>query len=209
MEINKPKLISMKDKGKVKQGKRNKINGAKFESLVRKDLEKKGWIVSKWNNNVEFNADKTRKIFGKIEKELNELEDEGVISISGDFSSEQIKKNSGRLIPAKHKFNPYSKVMSLGTGFPDFIIYRGVLEKFSKYKSEISLIEIGRENLVNDIENEVKEIYEVIGCEVKSNGYLDKEERKKCKWLLNKKIFSRILIASKDGKRIKYNDFRE
>lgn len=36
-----------------KQGKRNKRMGADFERRVRKDLEKKGWIVSKWNNNLE------------------------------------------------------------------------------------------------------------------------------------------------------------
>ena len=37
-----------------KQGKRNKINGAIFERRVRADLESKGWIVSKWQNNVEL-----------------------------------------------------------------------------------------------------------------------------------------------------------
>ena len=39
---------------KSQQGKKNKRDGAKFELLVRKYLESKGWIVSKWMNNVEF-----------------------------------------------------------------------------------------------------------------------------------------------------------
>lgn len=38
-----------------KQGKRNKANGADFEKRTRFDLESKGWIVSKWQNNVKEN----------------------------------------------------------------------------------------------------------------------------------------------------------
>jgi len=37
----------------VKRGKKNKAQGGVFELRVRKDLEEKGWIVSKWANNVE------------------------------------------------------------------------------------------------------------------------------------------------------------
>lgn len=39
---------------KSKLGKRNKAAGARFELKVRKDLEDKGWIVSKWMNQVIF-----------------------------------------------------------------------------------------------------------------------------------------------------------
>ena len=42
-----------------------------------------------------------------------------------------------------------------------------------------------------------KRLYEVIGVESKSNGYLTKEEKEKVKWLLKNKIFSKILIAKK------------
>lgn len=35
-----------------KQGKRNKASGADFEKRTRADLESKGWIVSKWQNNI-------------------------------------------------------------------------------------------------------------------------------------------------------------
>lgn len=35
-----------------KQGKRNKRMGADFEKRTRKDLEEKGWIVSKWQNTI-------------------------------------------------------------------------------------------------------------------------------------------------------------
>lgn len=41
-----------KDISKVKQGKKNRLSGAAFERWVRKNLEDKGWIVFKNNNNV-------------------------------------------------------------------------------------------------------------------------------------------------------------
>ena len=86
----------------------------------------------------------------------------------------------GKLIPAKRKFNPFLRALSIGTGFPDFICFK-----------------------------KQDKLYEVIGVEVKANGWLDKEEKEKCKWLLENKIFSRILIAKKGKKRgeIEYIDF--
>ena len=88
----------------------------------------------------------------------------------------------GKLIPAKRKYNPYRKVLGIGTGFPDFIAFK------QKGKS-----------------------YEVIGVEVKRNGWLDKSEKEKCKWYLKNKIFSKILIAKKGKKRgeIEYIDFKK
>lgn len=41
-----------------KQGKRNKVNGAIFEKRVRIDLEESGWVVSKWQNNVDLKQSK-------------------------------------------------------------------------------------------------------------------------------------------------------
>ena len=132
----------MKVESKSKRGKLARASGARFELVVRADLEKDGWIVAKWMNNVD----------------------------------------SGKIIPAKRKFNPFMKALSIGTGFPDFVAFKKEGEK-----------------------------YEVIGVEVKTNGYLDKEEKEKCKFLLDKNIFSKILIAKK-GKRNEgtiYEDFIE
>jgi len=86
------------------------------------------------------------------------------------------------LVPAKRKFNPYLKVLGIGTGFPDFI--------------GIKILGKG---------------YNIIGIEVKANGWLDKIEKEKCKWLLKNKIFSKILIAKKAEKRgkIEYIDFKK
>lgn len=151
---------------KKAQGKRNKRKGSEFELAVRKDLESKGWIVSKWQNNVEFTTDL---------KEVLEL-----LHFGGEVPA-------GKLIPAKHKFNPFRRAMSMGTGFPDFIAFQAA--GTFKFNSD----EPG---------------YIVIGVEAKTNGYLDKEEKAKCDWLLAKKIFSRILIAKKKDKEIEYIEWK-
>lgn len=90
------------------------------------------------------------------------------------------------MIPAKHKFRGVGIPMAIGTGFPDFIAFRRVM---------------GWHYLAR----------EIIGVECKSNGYLTKEEKEKCEWLLKNKVFSKILIASKGNKRgeIIYKDFKE
>lgn len=138
---------------KRKQGKKNRASGARFENLVRKDLEKKGWFVSKFQNTVDI---------------------------------EQRK-----MIPAKRKYNPFSRAFAVGTGFPDFLIWRRLTGK-----------EIKKEKP-----------YNVIGIECKTNGYLDKTEKAKCEFFLAKGIFNRILIAKKTkvGRKIvpEYKDFKE
>jgi len=40
------------------QGKRNRAKGRLFELKTRKDLEAKGWIVSKWQNNIDLETGK-------------------------------------------------------------------------------------------------------------------------------------------------------
>lgn len=88
-----------------------------------------------------------------------------------------------KLVIAKRKYNPYSKVMIIGAGFPDFIAIKHVHS----------------------------ELYSVIGVEVKMNGILSKEEKEKCVWYLQKEIFSQIWIARRGKKRgeIEYIDFSE
>ena len=41
---------------KPKQGKKNRASGARFELKVRENLENQGWTVSKWQNQIEFEA---------------------------------------------------------------------------------------------------------------------------------------------------------
>ncbi len=96
--------------------------------------------------------------------------------------SNNVDLEKGKIVPAKRKYNPFKKVMVIGTGFPDFIAFRRYGEKC-----------------------------EVIGVECKMNGILSKEEKEKCRWLINKKVFTEILIAKKGEKRgqIDYVDFVE
>lgn len=80
--------------------------------------------------------------------------------------------NDGKMVPAKRifrKFNANMGVMTIGTGFPDFVCF----EKRG-------------------------DLYKVIGVEVKMNGTLSKIEKEKCEWYLENGIFSEILIASKE-----------
>lgn len=113
-------------------------------------------------------------------KVRNSLENDGWIV---DKWMNNVDLEKRKLIKAKRKFNPFLKILGIGTGFPDFIAFKLV-----------------RGNN-----------YEVIGVEVKANGWLDKSEKEKCRFLLDKKIFSKILIASRGKKRgaIEYINFRE
>ncbi len=177
---------------KKAQGKKNRQAGARFELKVRKDLESKGWIVDKWSNNVEF-----------IEKpETDFLGANVAIAIR---NNETYPK--GKLIIAKRKYNPHKKVMAIGVGFPDFIAF-----KFIKKEKEVLSAKGIFYPTIKETESvsRIKLLYEVIGLEAKSNGYLDKVEREKCKWLLDNNIFSKILIASKSKERgeIVYKEFK-
>lgn len=131
---------------KKKQGRRNKINGSIFERKVREELESIGYVVAKWNNQVDLKMK--------------------------------------RMVPSKHKYNFYTKVMSLGSGFPDFIAFM----PFEK----------GRK---------------IIGIECKIGKYLDDDEKMKCVWLLENGVFDAIYVAEKqyEGKKVKpmYVDFTD
>jgi hypothetical protein len=99
-----------------------------------------------------------------------------------------IDYDKNKVVPAKRKYNPYMKALIVGTGFPDFMCFRK-----SNYESG--------------------DRGEVLGIEVKRNGYLDRVEKGMCIWLLENKIFSRILIAKavQNGRKIdvEYDDFEK
>lgn len=166
----------MKDPKKVKQGKKSRKAGNAHEAKVRIDLEKKGWIVDKWTNNVEFSDRNSEKVSG--------------IFYNGKFIY-------GKLVPSKPKFNPFTKSLMMNkAGFPDFIAY-----KFSERWRELE-IKMDDGEIISPIS--------LIGVEAKMDGKLDKEEKEKCAWLLENKIFSKILIAKKGEKRgeIVYVEFK-
>ena len=95
-----------------------------------------------------------------------------------DKWTNNVDLEEGRVVGAKRKFNPFKKVMTIGTGFPDFIAFQ----------------------LVGDGK------YNVSGFEVKTNGMLSKVEKEKCGFLLREKVFNDIFIAKK-GEKSKIKDF--
>ena len=140
--------------------------------------------------------------------------------------------NIGKVVPAKRKYNPFKKIMVIGTGFPDFIAFRTNKKENSKFplmkgfcenckresfgydetKGFISCNFCGEHIVSTPIEKEEKfkeNQTKIIGIEVKSKGYLDEIERDMCRWLIKNNIFSEILIAKKGKKRgeIEYLNF--
>ena len=185
------KILKERKMNKKTQGKRNRESGARFELKVRKDLEEKGWIISKWMNNVGFEQHwfcGTEDIFPRIPTEDGYHD-------SSDFSHHKV----GKLIPAKYRFRGPGIPMSIGTGFPDFIAFK-----------QVDLSKNNNHAIFED-KFSIKADRCIIGVEVKSNGYLDKIEKEKCRWLLDNNIFSKILITSKGEKRgeIIYKEFSQ
>ena len=85
------------------------------------------------------------------------------------------------------------------TGFPDFIAYNWSPDD----------VDCGFE-LPNRKWFRTKLTYMVIFIEVKSNGYLSKEEKEKAQWYLDNNYCSKFLIASKGKKRgeIIYKEYK-
>ena len=82
-----------------KQGKDNRAKGSKTEAQVRAELEASGYIVCRWQNNVDLDTD---------------YDAGGSMAI-------------GKLVGAKPKYNPYKKMlMYSNVGFPDFVCIKGV-----------------------------------------------------------------------------------
>lgn len=100
-----------------------------------------------------------------------------------DKWNNNIDLDEKKVIQAKRKYNPFKKMLVVGTGFPDFICIKHVRD----------------------------DLYRVVGVEAKINGTLSKDEKDKCRVLLDQNVFSEILIASKGEKRgsINYIEFRE
>ena len=138
-----------------------KANSEEYET----EWDEPGKIgVSKKKVKVRMGA-KSRAGGGQFEARVRkDLEEKGWVV---DKWSNNVSED--KLIPCRRKFNPFNKVMTIGTGFPDFVC-------FSRRDGEL---------------------YKVIGVEVKMNGNLSRVEKEKCVWYLESKIFSEILVASK------------
>jgi len=146
------------------------------------DFDDEGNVVFKKKVKVKMGS-KSRAGGSQFETRVRkDLEDKGWIV---DKWSNNVDLDEGRIVPCKRKFNPFNKVMGIGTGFPDFVCFQ--LMEGDKYK--------------------------VIGVEVKMNGNLSRVEKEKCVWYLDSGIFSEILVAKKvkekNRVRVEYVDVSE
>jgi len=110
------------------------------------------------------------------------------VEFHNDEDVHELPFTVGKLVKVKNKFLGPGRPMMLGAGFPDFIAFRLVM-----------------------LEDTGISGYEIIGIESKMTGVLDKKEKEMCQWLLDNKVFSKILIAKKGEKRGKIlcKDFRD
>jgi len=152
------------------------IKTSEKEIEYKASVDERGNLVLKKKSEIK-KGKKSRASGANFElKVRRDLESKGWIV---DKWTNNVNLEKQEIEPAKRKFNPFSKVMTIGTGFPDFICF----QKMGDY-------------------------YKIIGVEVKKNGILDKEEKEKCKWYLDKGIFSEIWIVRDSGE-IAYEDFKE
>lgn len=183
-----PKIIDIVRKHPIdfkKQGKKNRAKGAYFERKVRAWLEKHGWIVDRWTNNVEFNWFCGMENIGK-----DPPFDDGYHDAS-DFSYQ------GKLVPAKT-----NRFSMRNTGFPDFIAYKEIIG--SPEGEDKKLL------CADGFNDTCYEGFVIVGLECKSNGKLDKDEKEKSEWCRKSNIFTRFLIAKKGKKRgeIIFDEFK-
>jgi hypothetical protein len=142
-------------------------------------FNEEGNLVLKKKTNIKRGS-KSRASGSQFELRVRkDLEEKGFVV---DKWSNNLDLELKKIMPAKRKFNPFNKVMTIGTGFPDFV----AIQRRGK-------------------------LFEVIGVEVKQNGTLSKVEKLKCALYLEKGIFNEVWIASKvkEGRRVKviYENF--
>jgi hypothetical protein len=163
----------------------------KFMEKIKKAANPENYETSWDEKGLPTSKKKTEIKKGKISKakgqrfELKvrrDLEEKGRFV---DKWNNNVDLENNKIIIAKKKYNPFKKMMTLGTGFPDFIAFKRIYAG----------------------------TYSIIGVESKINGILSKIEKEKCKWYLNNKVFADIWIAKakKKGRKIEveYVDFRE
>jgi len=160
------KRISKETKEKVLE----KLRKASSEEYVT-EWTVKGKIGEQKKKSNISGGKKSKSKGGVFElKVRKDLEAKGWIV---DKWTNNVDLDEGRVVGAKRKFNPFKKVMTIGTGFPDFVCFR----------------------LIGDRQ------YNVAGFEVKTNGMLSKVEKEKGGFLLKQKVFNDVFIAKKGEKR--------
>ena len=170
-----------------------------FSEATYSDLGLIDWSAVNWvefYTNVQNDDDTNYFIFDDLE-EKGWIVDKWSNNVSdfpeGNINLPPEERGDRKLVKVRNMFLGPGKPMMLGAGFPDFIAFQ-----------------FGHSHIYGRIEGrDEQKTFHVIGVEAKSDGHLNKEEKAKCKWLLENNIFSKILIAQKGEKRgeILYKEF--
>lgn len=172
------------------RGKRNRARGKAFELKVKSDLESKGWIVIRWDKNIEFgNLLQSNELSKKQLSDLKKLMEKNkeTYFCGADVSTERI----GKLIQSKPKFNPFThSLMMNSSGFPDYIcISQNISGNCLGWQVQLVECKSGDEK----------------------HKYLDFIEKEKAKWI-TENLHIPVIIANKIkvGRRIeiKYLEFQ-
>lgn len=125
------------------------------------------------NPNIE-RGKKARRSGLKFEQKVrHDLEDKGFFVTK---CGNNVDLDSNEIIQAKRMFNPYSRALTLGTGFPDFVAWRRNADM----------------------------TWKIIGVESKKRKFLTKEEKAKILVYKEKKTFDEILIAYESPQGVSY-----
>jgi hypothetical protein len=193
----------MKDPNKVKLGKKTRAAGKRFEKLVEKDLEEKGWIVTKWGKQVEFHSPQkdTHKQIATTQlgdTPIGNCKSNGVVS-SSLMGSNYV---CGKLVNCKPKFNFFTKSLMMNSGgFPDFLCIKTqhtikpLFFKFPGPDYDEEAVRKFKEALAQTYKTSPPEILVCGGnvehieppslmlVESKTNNKLDKIEKDKMAWI--------------------------
>lgn len=191
----------MKTEDRKKLGKKSRKQGQDFERKVREDLESKGWIVLRWDKNVEFNSLGNH---GSTPCSPIKSKQGGSITEKG-WRNDIAPSSIPRLVQAKSKFifNPVLKRMmpvGISQGFPDFVCFRSwmndcrSIETVEQFKAKVK--EISQKYLHEELLFDNHYDFKIILIESKVSGELDKLEKEKSRWILDN-LHIPIFIASK------------
>ncbi|MFH0808676.1 MAG: hypothetical protein V1888_03635, partial [archaeon] len=104
------------------------LKSPEVESEFKASVDDRGNVVLKRKSKIRRGS-KSRADGGQFEARVRkDLELKGWVV---DKWSNNVDLENGNIVPCKRKFNPFNRVMTIGTGFPDFICFekRGDLYK--------------------------------------------------------------------------------
>lgn len=156
---------------------------------IKKDLESKGFIVSKWDNDLEFRlCDYCKKNIAPLKQFSPDGKPNWYCSKKCEQKDldDNLKKGiAWRCLPAKMD-EEYGKLIG-GKGFINFICFKKGGIKKIVFDEKEGFIE-------KSVKPEESELTDVIGAGIIYKKTLSKMEENKCRWYLDNGIFKEIWL---------------